>query len=103
MYGTSYIGLRLFLEKYGLQDRVRVERTGYTQIPILPGDRIEGAVCFFNAVAYKVLEATCTLFYSPEGCGFMSEKIYQDSLEILFRLGMIDRIYPAGQVLRNLR
>lgn len=83
MYGTSYIGLRLFLEMYGLQDRVRVERTGYTQIPSLLGDRIEGAVCFFNAVAYTVGN--------------------QDSLEILFRLGMIDRIYPAGQVLRNLR
>jgi NitT/TauT family transport system substrate-binding protein len=48
MYGTSYIGLQLFLKQYGLVDRVKVERIGYTQLESLEADRVDAAVCFSN-------------------------------------------------------
>ncbi len=48
LYGTSYIGLRLFLEQFGLSDRVKIERIGYTQIPSLMTGKIAGASVFVN-------------------------------------------------------
>ncbi|MFQ3619541.1 MAG: ABC transporter substrate-binding protein [Spirochaetales bacterium] len=48
LFGTSYIGLQLFLEQYGLKGKVKIERIGYTQIPTLLANRVEGVVCFFN-------------------------------------------------------
>jgi NitT/TauT family transport system substrate-binding protein len=46
--GTSWIGLQLFLEKYGLKDEVRVEKIGYTQQATLLGGRADAVVCFYN-------------------------------------------------------
>lgn len=48
MYGTSYIGLQLFLARYGLTGKVRVERIGYTQLESLEADRVDAVVCFSN-------------------------------------------------------
>lgn len=48
LYGTSYIGLRLFLKEHGLDRSVEVERIGYTQVPSLLSGKVDGAVCFFN-------------------------------------------------------
>ena len=48
MYGTSYIGLQLFLKKYGLADRAKVERIGYTQLESLEAGRVDAVVCFSN-------------------------------------------------------
>jgi len=48
MYGTSYLGMRLFLKKYGLTDRVKVERIGYTQLESLEAGRVDAVVCFSN-------------------------------------------------------
>jgi NitT/TauT family transport system substrate-binding protein len=48
MYGTSYIGLRLFLDHFGLADRVDVQRIGYTQVSSLLGGQVDAAVCFYN-------------------------------------------------------
>jgi NitT/TauT family transport system substrate-binding protein len=48
MYGTSYIGLRLFLDHFGLTDRVDVQRIGYTQVSSLLGGQVDAAVCFYN-------------------------------------------------------
>jgi NitT/TauT family transport system substrate-binding protein len=48
MSGTSWIGLQLFLKKYGLQDSVRVEKIGYTQEPTLLSGRADAVVCFLN-------------------------------------------------------
>jgi NitT/TauT family transport system substrate-binding protein len=48
LYGTSWIGLQLFLERFKLKDKVKIERIGYTQIPTLLADRVDGVVCFFN-------------------------------------------------------
>jgi NitT/TauT family transport system substrate-binding protein len=183
LYGTSFIGLQLFLEKYGLKNKVTVERIGYTQIPSLLGDKLEGVVCFFNneplqlresgvsivqwdvrdfsdvagasfltsettlnkkreilrgfvrataeAISYtvrnqdeayslsekyigkqdpvkreflkKVLAATCSLFESPLGYGKMDEAKYQQSVEILLRLGLISKTFSAGTLVRNLQ
>jgi NitT/TauT family transport system substrate-binding protein len=46
--GTSWIGLQLFLEKFGLRDAVRVERIGYTQEATLLGGKADAVVCFSN-------------------------------------------------------
>jgi ABC-type nitrate/sulfonate/bicarbonate transport system substrate-binding protein len=54
MEGTSFIGLQLFLEQYDLQDEVTIEKIGYTQIPSLMSNKIEGAVCFFNNEPLKL-------------------------------------------------
>lgn len=54
MQGTSFIGLQLFLKQHNLQKQVTIEKIGYTQIPSLMGDKIEGAVCFFNNEPIKL-------------------------------------------------
>jgi NitT/TauT family transport system substrate-binding protein len=48
LYGTSYIGLELFLKKYGLTEKVVVEKIGYTQEASLLGDKVDAVVCFSN-------------------------------------------------------
>ncbi|MDR1316929.1 MAG: ABC transporter substrate-binding protein [Spirochaetales bacterium] len=183
LFGTSYIGLRIFLEKYGLQETVKIQKIGYTQIQSLLGNKVDGAVCFFmneplhlrernvpvvqwdvkefsdmvgvsfissekiiarktgilkgfvrataRAVAYtiqnpdeackiagrftgqrdtdlgnfprEVLDKTLTLFESAEGYGFLDEQKYQQSIDILFHLGLINRTFAAGRVLQDLR
>ena len=47
-YGTSYIGLQVFLSEFGLSGRVTEERIGYTQVPSLLNDRVDAAVTFRN-------------------------------------------------------
>ena len=46
--GTSYIGLLIFLKEFGLQDKVEIKKIGYTQIPALLSDKVDGVVCFIN-------------------------------------------------------
>ncbi len=46
--GTSWIGLQLFLRKYGLDKAVTVEKIGYTQEPTLLSGRAAAVVCFLN-------------------------------------------------------
>ena len=46
--GSSWIGLQLFLEKYGLQKDVKVEKIGYTQEATLLAGRAAAVVCFYN-------------------------------------------------------
>jgi len=48
LYGTSYIGMQLFLKKYGLTGLSRIEKIGYAQIPALETGKVDAAVCFFN-------------------------------------------------------
>jgi NitT/TauT family transport system substrate-binding protein len=48
MSGTSWIGLQLFLRKYGLDKAVTVEKIGYTQEPALLSGRAAAVVCFLN-------------------------------------------------------
>ncbi len=48
LFGTSYIGLRVFLDRFGIADKAIVERIGYTQIPSFLSGKIDGVVCFFN-------------------------------------------------------
>ncbi len=48
VYGTSFIGLQLFLRKYGLSGRVSVEKIGYTQEASLRSDKVDAVVCFSN-------------------------------------------------------
>lgn len=48
MSGTSWIGLQLFLRKYGLEKSVNVEKIGYTQEATLMSGRAAAVVCFLN-------------------------------------------------------
>jgi NitT/TauT family transport system substrate-binding protein len=48
MSGTSWIGLQLFLKKFGLEKSVEIEKIGYTQEPTLLSGRADAVVCFLN-------------------------------------------------------
>ncbi len=48
LYGTSFIGLQLFLRRYGLAEKVKVIKIGYTQEASLLGDKVDAVVCFSN-------------------------------------------------------
>ena len=48
MSGSAWIGLQLFLRKYGLEKSVNVEKIGYTQEPTLMSGRAAAVVCFLN-------------------------------------------------------
>jgi NitT/TauT family transport system substrate-binding protein len=48
VYGTSYIGLQLFLKKYGLSGKAVVEKIGYSQEASLRSDKVDAVVCFSN-------------------------------------------------------
>ena len=48
MSGSSWIGLQLFLRKYGLENAVQVEKIGYTQESTLLSGRADAVVCFLN-------------------------------------------------------
>ncbi len=54
LFGSSYIGLMLFLNHYHLTGKVAVERIGYSQIPALMSDRVAGAVCFITNETVKL-------------------------------------------------
>ncbi len=179
LFGTSYIGLMLFLEHFGLTDKVEIEKIGYTQVSSLTADRVDAVVCFTNnepiqlqiareeivrwdvrgfsrmagasfitsadiierdrdllrrfvratrrAIAYTVeypggalslsepyvgaipedrraftleqIEATCELFASPGGYGYLDPETYADSIAALQRLGMIDGEVVAESIL----
>lgn len=81
MEGTSFIGLQLFLKQYHLQDDVTIEKIGYTQIPSLMSDKIEGAVCFFNNEPIKLRQIGANLtqwdvnaFSDIVGASFITSK-----------------------------
>jgi len=46
--GASWIGLQIFLHRYGLENAVKVEKIGYTQEPALRSGRVDAVVCFYN-------------------------------------------------------
>lgn len=46
--GASWIGLQIFLHKYGLEGAVQVEKIGYTQEATLRSGKADAVVCFFN-------------------------------------------------------
>ncbi len=48
LYGASFIGLQLFLRQYGLAEKAKVVKIGYTQEASLLGDKVDAVVCFSN-------------------------------------------------------
>jgi NitT/TauT family transport system substrate-binding protein len=48
MSGSSWIGLQLFLRKFGLEKTAKVEKIGYTQESTLLSGRADAVVCFLN-------------------------------------------------------
>ena len=61
LFGSSYIGLMLFLDHYHLRDKVSVEKIGYTQIPALMSGQVSGAVCFVTNETVKLHEMNVPL------------------------------------------
>lgn len=55
-FGTSYIGLQLFLNHYNLTGKVKIEKIGYTQIPALLAGKVDGAVVFTTNETVKLRE-----------------------------------------------
>lgn len=55
-FGTSYIGLKLFLAHYGLTGKANVQKIGYTQIPSLLSDKVAGTVVFTTNEVVKLRE-----------------------------------------------
>ncbi len=47
-FGSSYIGLLVFLNQKDLLNKVNIERIGYTQIQSLTKGDVSAAVCFYN-------------------------------------------------------
>jgi NitT/TauT family transport system substrate-binding protein len=181
MSGTSYIGLLLFLRKYGLEKSVQVEKIGYTQEATLMSGKADAVVCFSNnepvvfrskgvsirqwdvkdwsdmvgasfisskaivgargdviarfvratqkAIAFTMdhrdeaaqialvnvgnvkkedeqlfrqrLDATCELFPSARGYGYLDAARYARSIMELAALGLIPTVYPAPTILRQ--
>ncbi len=48
LFGSSYIGLELFLKKYSLKENIEVVRIGYSQISSLLNNQVDAVVCFYN-------------------------------------------------------
>ncbi len=181
MSGSSYIGLELFLRKYGLTDSVQVEKIGYTQEATLLSGKADAVVCFSNnepvvfrsegvairqwnvndfsdmvgasfisskaivaargdviarfvratqkAMAYTMdhrdeaaqialrnvgnvkkedeplfrqrLDATCELFPSAHGYGYLDQERYARSIAELASLGLIPAVFPARDILQQ--
>jgi NitT/TauT family transport system substrate-binding protein len=79
--GSSWIGLQVFLEKYGLKDSVKVEKIGYTQESTLLGGRADAVVCFYNnepvslrAQGVAVTQWDVKDFSDMVGASFISSK-----------------------------
>jgi NitT/TauT family transport system substrate-binding protein len=79
LFGTSYIGLRLFLERYGLEGRVTVQRIGYTQLASLDSGKADAVVVFTNnepiqlrASGYDIVEWKVSDLSDMVGASFIS-------------------------------
>jgi len=46
--GASWIGLQIFLHRYGLEGAVQVEKIGYTQEAAFRSGKVDAVVCFYN-------------------------------------------------------
>lgn len=62
-FGTSFIGLLIFLNYYNLTNKVKIEKIGYTQIASLTSDKIDAAVCFYNNEPIQMEESGIKLNY----------------------------------------
>jgi len=92
LFGTSYIGLQLFLEKFGLEGKTGIERIGYTQIPSLLGGRIAGVVCFYNNEPLQLRESGVPIvqwdvkdFSDMVGASFLTSRRILEKKEGLLR------------------
>lgn len=96
-FGTSYIGLKLFLAHYGLTDRVNIQKIGYTQIPSLLSGKIDGAVVFTTNETVKLKEMKVPFnewdvkdFSDMVGSSFISS-----NTDIAARGDVLDRFFLA--------
>lgn len=48
LFGTSYIGTLMFLNRYNLKDKVELVKIGYTQMASLTGKKVDAVTCFYN-------------------------------------------------------
>ncbi|MCX8059517.1 MAG: ABC transporter substrate-binding protein [Spirochaetes bacterium] len=177
IFGTSFIGLLIFLNYYNLTNKVKIEKIGYTQIASLTSDKVDAAVCFYNnepvqmeenginlnywnvkdisdivgasfitsnktltrkkdiidnfivatteafnfttknideayeigkkyvkgidndKIMKKVLIKTIDLFYHKKGFGYIDKDKYDESIKILYNLGIINKLFNSLNIL----
>lgn len=93
LYGTSYIGLLLFLRHFGLDKAVTVERIGYTQMTSLDRGLVAGVVCFSNnepiqlrQAGYDIVEWKVRELSDMVGASFISsDKVIATKADLLAR------------------
>lgn len=180
-FGTTYIGLLLFLNKYKLLNKVEIQKIGYNQIPALLSKQVDAVVCFYNnepiqlrlrgvdinqwnvadfsdivgasfitsddiigekidllrafikatakAMSYtsryqeeafqiskayiggvspssevflkEVLKSTLKLFKSPGSYGYIDRGKYQKSIETLYYLNLIKKVYDVNKIIKD--
>lgn len=102
-FGTSYIGLKLFLAHYGLTGKVKVQKIGYTQIPSLMSGKVDGAVVFTTNETVKLREMGVAFnewdvkdFSDMVGSSFISS-----NKDIAARGAVLDRFFRATKKAMN--
>jgi NitT/TauT family transport system substrate-binding protein len=99
LYGTSYIGLLLFLRHFGLEKAVTVEKIGYTQMTSLDRGVVAGVVCFSNnepvqlrESGYDIAEWKVRELSDMVGASFISsDKVIKAKAELLTRFARATR------------
>ncbi len=102
-FGTSYIGLKLFLAHYGLTGKVKIQKIGYTQIPALMSDKVDGAVVFTTNETVKLKEMGVAFnewdvkdFSDMVGSSFISS-----NRDIAARGAVLNRFFQATKKAMN--
>lgn len=97
LFGSSYIGLQLFLQHYGLAGKVKVQNIGYTQIPALMSGKVDGTVVFTNNEVVHLRQLGVAFnewdvkdFSDMVGSSFISSKATADR-----RAGVLRRFFAA--------
>lgn len=91
--GSSSIGLNLFLKNYNLQGKVNKQKIGYTQIPSLFSQKVDGVVCFSNnepiqmrLKGKEIIQWDVSEFSNMVGASFITgDTQYREKKEILAR------------------
>lgn len=88
-FGTSYIGLLLFLQYYNISDDVTIEKIGYSQVDSLISNKVDAVVCFYNNEplmlrknGYEITEWKVKDYVDMVGAGIISsDKLLEENTD----------------------
>jgi NitT/TauT family transport system substrate-binding protein len=103
MSGTSWIGLQLFLRKFGLENAVQVEKIGYTQESTLRNGRAAAVVCFLNnePVAMRAEGIAIRQWNVKDWSDMVGASFISSRAIIASRGGLIERFVRATRKARD--